>query len=51
MDWVSCLTDFFAFLTKGGAYRVLREDIENNLLTIINDSGEERAYHRSYFTR
>lgn len=45
-DWIVCVTDEFAFYTKGKKYQLLR-DVNDTVLEIVNDKGQ--VEHPSYY--
>lgn len=45
-DWIFCVTDEFAFYTKGKKYQLLK-DVNGTVLEIVNDKGQ--VEHPSYY--
>jgi hypothetical protein len=55
-DKVVCVTDYFNSLTKGKTYTTTFGDVpglrfSNELISVINDDGEDRTYEKSHFEK
>lgn len=42
-----CKTNYFKELTRGQEYHIV--DAYGAMFVVVNDSGQRRAYHSSYF--